>query len=114
MILRFQENASILVAASTKANSKPAPSTVEVYFALQVPDEATRHILTYTPPLTGTYKWADGDIYEGEWRDGKQHGQGEPHRPRRKAPAPEAWHRNGERLEIIEDAIEGAPILPMI
>ena len=24
----------------------------------------------------GTYTWSDGDKYEGEFKDGKQHGQG--------------------------------------
>ena len=24
----------------------------------------------------GVYRWADGRIYEGEWKDGKQHGRG--------------------------------------
>ena len=32
---------------------------------------------------TGTYTWADGHwhVYEGESREGKQHGRGEPHQP---------------------------------
>ena len=25
---------------------------------------------------TGTYTWASGDKYVGEWKDGKRHGQG--------------------------------------
>jgi hypothetical protein len=26
--------------------------------------------------FTGIYKWPDGRSYDGEWRDGKQHGEG--------------------------------------
>ena len=26
--------------------------------------------------LRRKYTWADGDAYEGEWKDGKRHGQG--------------------------------------
>jgi len=26
-------------------------------------------------PPQGEYKWSDGDVYKGEWKDGKKHGQ---------------------------------------
>ena len=28
------------------------------------------------PQGKGTYKWADGTVYEGDWLDGEKHGKG--------------------------------------
>ena len=39
--------------------------------------------------VKGTHKFADGSTYEGEWKDGKQHGKG-----RRSRAHMELWYRS--------------------
>ena len=83
----MQANICMTAATFTKESGGTGKKTVEVFS----PPICTLLFPESSLFSTGTYKWTDGDVYEGEWRDGKQHGRGESIFQLSQANTIEAW-----------------------